>query len=77
MSPTPLSDAKSSDCTSVLFRRVEGRIEPVVFHIRNTYGFDEFDWQAHGPGVFWQEGQLIEREVPRGYHLEGHALALE
>jgi hypothetical protein len=46
------------------FRRSEGRIEPVFFHIVNTHGFDETTGLHTDPGDTWHsQEQLMGRDV--------------
>lgn len=46
------------------YRRSEGRIEPVFFHIVNTHGFDETTGLHSNPGDTWRnEEQLMGRDV--------------
>ncbi|MGO9964936.1 MAG: hypothetical protein ACLPUG_16110 [Acidimicrobiales bacterium] len=47
------------------FRSSEGRVEPVFFHIRNTYDFDGEKGVHFNIGDFWSEEQLMGRDVQR------------
>lgn len=46
------------------FRRtIDRRVEPVFFHIRNTYDYDLSTGRHINVGPFWQEEQLMGRDV--------------
>lgn len=43
------------------FRSIDGRVEPLFFHIRNTYDFDEQKGVHHNLGDFWHQEQFMDR----------------